>query len=173
LPFRGRSLVRHMVETALEVVDTIVVVTGADAQKVEKEFSDLSVNVIRNDEWKEGISSSIRIGLSGLLNIEPSVDGVIFIVCDQPFVSASLLKDIIDKKNKNKHLIVASAYGDTLGTPALFDRDLFPALLELKGDSGAKKIILDNPETVLEVEFPKGDMDVDTIEDYKSLLKIS
>jgi molybdenum cofactor cytidylyltransferase len=173
LPFRGRSLVRHMAEIALEVVDTVVVVTGADAPKVESEFSDLSVNVIRNEEWENGISSSIRVGLSGLFKIDPSTDGVIFMVCDQPFVSASLLKDIIENKNKNKHLIIASAYGSTLGTPALFDKDLFPALLKLKGDSGAKKIILENVDSVLKVEFPKGELDVDTPEDYKSLLQKS
>lgn len=171
LPFRGHSLVRQMAETALEVVDTVVVVTGAEAQKVEAELSDLKITIARNEEWKEGIASSIHEGITNLLKIAPSIDGILFMVCDQPFVSASLLKELISKKQESKRLIIASAYGNSLGTPALFKKEFIPELLKLKGDSGAKKIIMENVNSVLAVPFALGTVDVDTREDYQSLLE--
>jgi molybdenum cofactor cytidylyltransferase len=63
--------------------------------------------------------------------------------------------------------IVASAYADTLGVPALFDRSIFQELLRLDGHLGAKTIILSNRARVAELSFPKGDVDVDTLDDVK------
>jgi molybdenum cofactor cytidylyltransferase len=65
--------------------------------------------------------------------------------------------------------IIASAYAETLGIPALFDRSCFPDLLGLKGDSGAKKIILARPHDVVSFDFPGGAIDIDTAADYKKL----
>jgi molybdenum cofactor cytidylyltransferase len=65
--------------------------------------------------------------------------------------------------------VVASAYADTLGAPALFNRLIFPELLRLSGDSGAKAIILSNRARVAEFSFPRGNIDVDTIGDLESI----
>jgi molybdenum cofactor cytidylyltransferase len=173
LSYKGKTLVRRMAETGLEVTDSVVVVTGSNAEKVEAEVADLKVNIVQNDEWSEGIASSICKGLSRLIDSAPSVDAVIIMVCDQPFVTATLLKEIISKKNQYGNEVVACGYGNTLGTPALFGKEIFPELLQLKGDSGAKKIILKYAESTLVVQFPMGNLDVDTREDYKSLLQKS
>lgn len=173
LTYNGKSMVRQMAETALEVTGTVIVVTGAGAQEVEAELSDLKVIITRNEGWSEGIASSIRMGLSGLLHAAPSVEGAIFMVCDQPFVSVPLLKEIVLKKEEDEHKVIACGYGNTLGTPALFGKELFAELLRLKGDAGAKKVIMENADSVLAVQFPLGNLDLDTREDYKALLKKS
>ncbi len=56
-----------------------------------------------------------------------------------------------------------------MGTPALFDKTIFASLLKLKGDTGAKKIMKKNPDQVAVVDFPLGNIDIDTEEDYESL----
>jgi molybdenum cofactor cytidylyltransferase len=63
--------------------------------------------------------------------------------------------------------IIASAYNETIGIPALFDRSCFPDLLQLKGDSGAKGIILARPHDVVSFDFPAGG--IDTAADYEKL----
>ncbi len=171
LPYKGKSLIKHLADTALEAIDIVVVVTGSNAQRVEAELVDLPVKLFQNKDWEQGMATSIRGGLSTLLKLAPSTDSVIFMVCDQPFVSASLLREIIAKKAETNNLIIASGYGDTLGIPALFGKSLFPDLLNLKGDAGAKKIIKENGGSVSVVSFPLGDIDIDTEEDYKTLLQ--
>jgi molybdenum cofactor cytidylyltransferase len=62
-------------------------------------------------------------------------------------------------------------YDDTMGTPVFFHRALFPQLMELKGDKGAKQIINDNKDAMAFVSFPMGGRDIDTEADYEELLK--
>ena len=73
-------------------------------------------------------------------------------------------------QNKSGKHIVACTYADTIGTPALFTVKYFGQLLGLKGDEGAKKILKNNREDVATVDFPKGDIDIDTPLDYENLL---
>jgi molybdenum cofactor cytidylyltransferase len=65
---------------------------------------------------------------------------------------------------------VASQYGDRAGTPALFHRSLFPRLMELKGDTGARKLIAELGNQVSLMPFEKGIVDIDTKEDYRKLI---
>ena len=117
------------------------------------------------------MSSSIRCGLNALLQAEPSLEAAIFMVCDQPYVSADLLKKLIEKRGETNKPIVASTYRDTIGTPVLFEKIFFPELFALKGQSGAKKIIGENMRSVLTVSFPMGFIDIDTKDDCETLQK--
>ena len=71
--------------------------------------------------------------------------------------------------NETGKSIVASSYANTPGIPALFHKNLFPELKELKGDTGAKKIILNHRDMVAEILFPSASIDIDTVEDYENL----
>ncbi len=169
--YEGRTFVRHAVSISKIVTDKIMVVLGANAEKVKKEIEDTHVNIVLNENWEEGIASSIRIGLSAFLEAEPSAKAVIFLVCDQPFVSTSLLNELISKFLKTNKKIIASTYQGTVGTPALFEKTFFPDLLDLQGQSGAKKIIEQNHDETITVSFPLGYFDIDTKEDYELLQK--
>ena len=87
-------------------------------------------------------------------------------VCDQPFVSVALLNELIDACNTSGDDIIACSYSNTIGTPALFSKNYFPALLALQGDEGAKKLLKQYNGSVGVVSFPKGNIDIDTIQDY-------
>jgi len=171
LPWQGITLLQYAVQTALTVTTQPVVVTGANGEHLAAALDPGQVKLVYNPNWQQGIASSIQCGLQTLLNRTPPPDQVIFMVCDQPFVTAGLLLDLINEQQKSRKPIVASAYADTLGIPALFDRSLFTQLLDLQGDIGAKKIIQQHAGEVATVAFREGVYDIDTVGQYEALVK--
>ena len=122
-----------------------------------------------NPDWQSGLGSSIVVGIRHAMNLAPDLDAAVLLTCDQPFVTAAVLAQLIQLRLTSGKPIVASAYAETLGIPALFDRSCFPDLLRLKGDSGAKGIILARPHDVVSFDFPAGEIDIDTAADYEKL----
>jgi molybdenum cofactor cytidylyltransferase len=175
LPYKGKTLLRHAVDTALETdCQSVFVVLGANSEMLRKEMKDRPVIIVENTGWQEGMASSIRCGLKNIMNIILRPDSVIFMVCDQPFVTSSLLLSLVEKKQETGLPIVACSYEDKpgdyrVGIPALFHKSFFPALMELKGDKGARKLIIDNRDKVATVPFPGGIIDIDTAADYELL----
>jgi molybdenum cofactor cytidylyltransferase len=169
LPWRGKTLLQHAVETALTITTNPVVVTGCNADQLAAGVDHTQVHLVFNPEWEQGIASSIRCGLQALLDRTPPPDQVIFMVCDQPFVSPGLLLDLINERQKSHRSIIASSYAGTLGIPALFDKTHFPQLLDLQGDTGAKTVIQGFPGEVAFVEFKEGEFDIDTEGEYRKL----
>lgn len=170
LPYMGKSLLSHSVDIANDAdAKPVIVVLGANAALLEKEIDEKKVHIVVNNEWQEGMASSIRCGLNTLLHIAPSSGAAILMVCDQPFVSASLLNELISQQKNTGKLIVASQYQNTVGPPALFDKIIFPELMELKGDAGARKIVERHSNDTTTVSFTGGNIDIDTEADYRSL----
>lgn len=171
LLYKGETLLQHAINAALATdCHSVVVVLGANTKLHMPEQTGRTVSTVHNPDWQEGLSSSIRYGLSALLASAPQVDGVIFMVCDQPFVEASLLNSLIQRKSASGKGIVACQYKDTFGTPVLFGKAYFDELLFLRGKEGAKKLLFRHSEDVASVPFPLGAIDIDTPEDY-ALLK--
>ena len=171
LPWQGKNLLQHAVQTALEITTQPVVVTGAHADQLVAAVDPSQVQIVFNPEWEQGIASSIRCGLQALLNRTPTPEQVIFMVCDQPFVTCNLLLDLINEQQKSTKAIVASAYAGTLGIPALFEKTMFQQLLDLQGDAGAKKLMQQHPDQTAAVDFPQGNIDIDTVDEYEALIK--
>ena len=172
LQYEGQSLLKHAIQEAIySIADPVIVVLGANADKFEKEISEKKVHIIENKEWEEGMASSVRAGLNTLLKINPTADAVIFMVCDQPFISSSLLNDLIVVQQETHKPIVTSNYGEAIGPPALFHKSIFKDLLQLKGDAGARKIIQQYSDDVATVLFPEGSIDIDTENDYEELIQ--
>ena len=142
---------------------------GANVALLEKVVDEKKVHIVVNKEWEEGMASSIRCGLNTLLHIAPLSDAVILMVCDQPYVSASLLIELIATQKNTGKLIVASQYENSFGPPALFFKTIFPELQKLKGDAGARKIVAQHSNDTRTVLFKQGNIDIDTEEDYKAL----
>jgi molybdenum cofactor cytidylyltransferase len=167
LTFRGETLVRRAAKAALEsVCDRVVLVVGNHAQQMRREIGDLPVSVVENESWRSGISSSIRAGLEQI----SSPDGVVIALCDQPFITAAVLNELISTHRKTGRTIVASSYGTTRGVPAFFAAELFTELASLTKDEGARRIIASHPEKLATVDFPQGAIDIDTPEDHARLM---
>ena len=101
--------------------------------------------------------------------MSPAVEGVIIMVCDQPFVTSHLLNELIIAHQKTGKPIVASGYENTFGPPVFFHHSLFNELLQLKGDIGARGIIKQHTNEVEVVPFPDGTYDIDTEADYEKV----
>jgi len=171
LPFNGKTLLRHVIDEAAEAgARPIVVITGANANKISSSISDSKVSIVANDNWQDGIASGIVAGVHQIIKLDEHIKKIILAVCDQPFVSSELFEQLDQIQNKTGKPVVASAYADTVGTPALFSFEFFDQLLSLKGDEGAKKIMKKNINDVATVDFPKGEIDIDTPIDYENLL---
>ena len=172
LAYKGQNLLRHAVDTALETqCQSVFVVLGANIDLLKKELKDKPVIIIENKSWEEGMASSIRAALQNITATILRTESVIFMVCDQPFVNSSLLLNLLATKQQSGLPIVASKYAGKMGTPALFHKSFFSALMELKGDKGAGKLISDNADKVAAVDFPEGITDIDTAADYELLKK--
>jgi molybdenum cofactor cytidylyltransferase len=168
--FQGETFIRRIVRAAIESdCAPVVVVTGEDSAQVTWELSGLTVTIAMNPDWQSGLGSSTVVGICHVMNLAPDLDAAVLLTCDQPFVSAAVLTQLMQLRQTTGKPIIASAYAETLGIPALFDRSCFPDLLRLKGDSGAKGIILARLQDVASFDFPAGEIDIDTAADYAKL----
>ncbi|MBO9613650.1 MAG: nucleotidyltransferase family protein [Dyadobacter sp.] len=171
LSFRGKSLIRHVAEAAVEVVGSnAIVVTGSNPEWIEQALEGLPCQFAFNANWQEGMSASIKTGINALQSHVPHVKASILAVSDQPFVTVETFRALIQVFEETTKGIVASQYSDSLGTPALFAASYFPALLQLTGAEGAKKLFKRYPDEVSVYPFPQGSVDIDTQEDYKRLI---
>jgi molybdenum cofactor cytidylyltransferase len=174
IQFRGKSLLRRMVDAARKArCSPTVVVIGSDREEVERELKAEGAIIVENQNWRLGIGTSIRAGVQVLIDNVPDVEAIVLLVCDQPAVDARSIARLITLREKTKRAIVASRYANTLGVPALFDRSCFQELLALDNGTGAKTVILSNRDRVAEFPFPKGRIDIDTLDDYEKLLSAS
>lgn len=174
LTYGGRTLLRNAAEmAAASVCRPIIVVLGAYADQMQSEIDGLPVQQVVNERWTEGMGSSISAGLEGLKHCdrEGAAKAVVLMLCDQPFVTASVINNLVTVYRSNGTGIVASEYGGTVGVPALFGHEYFADLAALSGAAGAKQIIDAHTSDVVRVRFPQGATDVDTAEDYRQLLR--
>jgi len=170
LVYNHKTLLQHVIDEAkLADLSPIVVVIGANADELSKSSNLSGTNIIINDSWETGMSSSIAAGLAALIDNKPQ--NMILSVCDQPQINAQLFSDLVRMKNKTGSGIVASAYAGTLGTPVLFNEKYYDALLNLTGNEGAKKLLNLHQNEVSFIPFEDGQIDIDTEEDYLNLQK--
>jgi len=171
LVYQGQTLLQRAIQTALTSVchENVVVVLGANEGIIRPGISDQLVHIAYNTFWQEGMASSIRLGVTELLNIQPLITGAILMLCDQPFVDPLLIYQLTEKMAETESGIIACTYRGTLGVPVLFDASYFPQLLMLQGKEGAKKLIKTFPNDVAQIAFPLGAIDIDTIADYEQL----
>lgn len=173
LHFQQKTLLQHVVDEALAAgAEPVVVITGAYVEVVSASLDRRQVCVVHNDRWQEGKASGIVAGVRQAMVLDEKLEQIILAVCDQPFVTADLFRQLDQRRASGQKGIVASAYAGTLGTPVLFTRHFFGALMGLEGDEGAKKLLKKYPEEVTAVDFPQGEMDIDTAEDYERALKL-
>jgi molybdenum cofactor cytidylyltransferase len=157
--FGTQTLIEH-VQTVLlnSSVDDVVVVLGSNLEAIRQHILP-GANVLVNENWQEGIAASIRQA-ADFANSQ-SASHLLLLVCDQPFVSSCLVDKIVAISKFEPDKIIACRYGDAIGVPALFPRQLFPSLLALEGDAGAKSIIKQAEQVEL-IDFPEGLIDIDS-----------
>ncbi|MCD9187774.1 MAG: nucleotidyltransferase family protein [Pyrinomonadaceae bacterium] len=170
LQFEGKTLLRRAVETAIATgCKPVVVVLGANFNRMLAEISDLRVDVCHNTDWRKGLSSSLKCGLENLLNLNPEIDAFIATLADQPFVSEANLLELKNKFLESKKPIVAARYNGIVGVPALFAKRIFKEFAQISGDKGAKTIIEKHRKSLVTLDLPEAAIDIDTNDDYVNL----
>ena len=168
LSIEGRPVIRIAVEGVLAASLTpVVVVTGAEHRELEQALAGLPVTLVNNPSPEAGQASSMRIGINALPH---DAEAVVIALGDQPFVPPIVIDGLLGARRATSAAIVAPRYRDGRGNPVLFGREIFPELLEVSGDEGARSVIARDSArvTLVDFEFPMP-QDVDTPEDYARL----
>lgn len=170
MQFNGTTFIQHIIQIAKQLPDTkIAVVTGCYHSLLQPILTDEAVDIVYNDEWEKGMGTSIKRGIQYLS--ESSITNCFILVCDQPYITETLLNKVLQQKETTGKGIVACNYQDTFGTPVLFDQQYFNLLVQLDGPIGAKKMVQQFLDDAVMVNFPEGAADIDTLEDYERLQK--
>ncbi len=168
LTLNGRPLIVHAVEAALaSPAWPVVVVLGANTEKIRPVLAQLPVLIAENSAWAEGMAASIRAGITTLRQFSRALDGALVALCDQPAFSAGIIAQLAAAQQASGRSIVAAHYGGKNGAPALFLREHFPALAALTGEEGARALLNGPAEQVATVDLPELAFDLDTLGDYE------
>ena len=136
-------------------------------KKIRRDIESLKADIVHNENWEDGIASSIQAGIESLPD---ACNGILLLLCDQARIEAGHLQLLLERWLEDKSRIVASEYADTIGAPVIIPREVFNDIMKLRGDKGAKSIIEKHPDKVTLVNIPEGEFDVDTQDDYMALL---
>ncbi len=151
--------------------NSIYCVLGANANLIKSKIKTENIHFILNDNYNDGLSSSIIAGIHHFKKNKIQLDGFLILLADQPAISVAYLQEIINLFHKNTSKIITSNYGDFLGVPALFPSKYFEDLQLIKGDKGAKKFINQNTENTLSPKIKANLVDIDTKQDLDSYNK--
>lgn len=172
LDWKGEPFVRAVAKTALQSgLLPVLVITGANAERVESTLNDLDVIMIRNEHWKTGQASSIRAGIEALVKqSSPGTGGAIFLLADQPQLTSSVLHALLETHAAGLYPVVAPMVMDRRANPVLFDRVTFSDLLTLEGDVGGRGVFHKYHVEYLPWHDDRLLLDVDTPEMYQRLI---
>ena len=164
-------LIEYIINSALATpCNPIVIVLGAHYQKIKPLIEHHSIYVLVNKNWEKGMGSTIACGMDFIIKNFPNLKAVILLVCDQYKLSEKDILKLITIYEKTEKNIIASKYGNTIGVPALFSKNIFQELIKLNSHQGAKNIINQYKNELATIDFPEGISDLDTKEDLEKLI---
>ncbi|MDQ7054258.1 MAG: nucleotidyltransferase family protein [candidate division KSB1 bacterium] len=169
LPFRGRPLILHTLAALRDAgLSQIVVVVGHERERLRAVLPD-RITVVFNRDYEEGMASSIRAGIAAL----PSqVEAAFIVQGDMPLLHADILRMLMSRYDSEQaNSIIVPVYRGRQANPVLFPRAYFPELLQLQGDTGAKRLLAERAAVIVPVpmEDPAVVTDIDTPEAYERL----
>jgi molybdenum cofactor cytidylyltransferase len=169
LKWGNDSLVNHVIQIANQSgINQSYVILGCHSALIKRHIHQQDANILINPDWKDGMSTSIKTGVS---EIAKQFDAAFILLVDQPFISSELLKLMMDRYFTSKAVITAPRVGQQQCNPVLFSRQLFPDLLKLNDDKGAKCLLSKNPVEWIDWPDERLLLDIDTIEDYQKALE--
>ncbi len=161
-PFQGTTLLGHVIsQTASWPSSETWVVLGANAEEILDgvEFGDAKVLI--NEDYEEGIASSLRAGLDALLT-SSKVDAAFIVMGDQPSIPEAVPEALADAMEFGDHWVVVPQYRFERSNPVLVSRQLWERFMSLSGDEGAMRLLHSHPEWVHQIRFeelPPKDID--------------
>ena len=147
---KGSPLIKHSIKNILaSSIDELIIVLGYQKEIIEKLIDkNEKIKFVFNKDFENGMASSIKTGLNNLSEKTES-----FFIClgDMPMVNHNIYNQLIKSKD-NKEIIVPTYKGQQ-GNPVLFNKSMKEKVLDVTGDSGAKKILELNKDKILNLEI--------------------
>jgi molybdenum cofactor cytidylyltransferase len=167
----GEPLLQRAIRIATDAgASPVVVVLGAHRGLIESQVDLRNVAIVINDDWQEGLASSVRAGVAAVERDAPQASGLLLMTCDQPRVSAEHLRKMINAfSGITEETAIASIYAAARGIPAIFPRSAVVDLCALHGDKGARGLLAKSRWPVIEVPLEGGEIDIDRPEDLADL----
>ncbi len=169
LPWQGRPIVRHVAETALasHLVE-VLAVTGHAGDQVASALADLPLRIVHNPEYETGLSTSLHAGIRAL---GERSSAVLIMLADQPLLTPTIIDRLLEAYWTSRAPVVVAVAGPRRGNPVLFERGLYPELLRIQGDQGARRVIEAHRSELQSVEVDERIFyDVDTPAAYSRLI---
>lgn len=166
LPFKGKTIIETVIDNVMaSEVDGSIVVVGADKEAVLEVISGLAAIHVNNDNYREGMLSSVKCGFRAMPD---DIEAVIVFQGDQPMISSSVVNTIIFAYRKSRKGIIIPVYDGKRGHPILIDGKYRDEVINLNADEGLRSLSVKNCDDVLEVSVNEPEIlrDIDTIEDY-------
>jgi molybdenum cofactor cytidylyltransferase len=167
---QGKPMVRYPVEAAKAAgIKDILIVTGHQEQEVRSVIGKADVQYITNDQYADGLSTSL---IAGIGQIPDSASHALVMLGDMPKISAAMVSKMLENaENADPATIVMATHDGKRGNPVLWPRLYFDALEKVAGDTGARHIIGQNMDHVVEVELgPAASLDIDTPEAFEAFV---
>lgn len=172
LPWGNQTLIEFQIQKLLKTGRPVVVVLGANSEKIIPLIQSMSIRIIVNKRWQNGMGSSVSCGMNEIEKHFPDADGVMISLVDQPLISFAHYEKMLNLFKKGEDQIIASrSASGWLGVPAVFGKKYFNALKNLQAGKGARDIIRNNEKFCLPVECPEIVDDIDTYESYQQILE--
>lgn len=168
LPFGGITIVESVVGAALEAsLQGVVVVLGADEERVRAKLAPCAVTFAVNEDWERGMFSSVRAGFEAL---PEKATAAVVMLGDQPFVKPETIDELVARHRETRRGIVLPAHDGQRGHPVLIDTKFKGEILALGPEATLRDVVRAHADEVLEVEIDDPDVlrDIDTPEDYGS-----
>ncbi|MGQ9616861.1 MAG: nucleotidyltransferase family protein [Spirochaetota bacterium] len=166
----GESFLERIINNMSKAdIGELVVVLGADHEKIEAKVNMMCARIVINRNWKQGQLSSLQAGINSL---SPLSEGVLFTLVDHPLVRTSTYVELAERWKENRDRVIVASYQGRKGHPTIFPRRLYRNILEEEHPFGARSIIKNEGSSVLfvQVDDPGVVQDIDTIEDYRRLI---
>lgn len=174
LPYKDSTLLEHTIKMAkLSNANEVLVILGSNARLIKETINGDNVTFLKNKEWKLGLGTSISYGANYLLDNYMDTEAVLILLADQALIDTQYLNEMIDMYKKNKIGVIGTRYGNKIGVPALFEQTYFTDLQKLDRDHGAQLLLKKLGDKVFGLNPLGKAYDVDTLEDYDKLLKMS
>lgn len=173
LDWEGRTILQRVLENlGRSRVDEVILVLGHEAERILQTLDTHKVKVVINENYKEGMITSIQ---QGLINLNEKVEAFFIVLADQPAVGPEIFDRLIDefRQVSPQKGIVLPAFHGRKGHPALFGEKYKKEALHIEGDVGFRQVLQEHPEEILTVEMDTDSIlqDIDTPDDYQKQLK--
>ncbi|HVB09847.1 MAG TPA: nucleotidyltransferase family protein [Bacillota bacterium] len=168
LPLGTRPVLAWTLDHVLAAgIEDIVLVTGPDTPDPVAVIGEAPVRLAHNPRAREGMSTSIQVGL---LALHPATDAAFVVLADQPTIGPDIYRALLERYMAGQPAIVAPVYRGEQGNPVLFDRSVFAELFGLEGDVGGRAVIRRDPARLAQVDIDRDPPpDVDTPDAYRRL----